>query len=289
MACGLVFGLINGLLIAFIRLPPFIVTLGTLTADSRRRAADRARYDRLQFRFALRHDRQWLDFRRPLARRHRTRRRGPFLADPATDGARNMDLCDRRQRGGGAPRWHQGAARAAVRLWRSGFLAGLGGAMSAARLLAANGLQLGQSYELDAIAAVILGGTSFVGGVGSIWGTLIGGLIIAVLSTGSSGRRLGRLAVHYQGSGDRRSPSPSTAFGCARAREAELKINLKKSPARRSVGRSRRGRWRKQDENLCAAHVRGGPRRFDAGIGIGRKLDKVEFGRARSATRSSWP
>ena len=66
----------------------------------------------------------------------------------------------------------------------SGLLAGLGGAMSAARLYAANGLQLGQSYELDAIAAVILGGTSFVGGVGSIWGTLIGGLIIAVLSNG---------------------------------------------------------------------------------------------------------
>ena len=55
--------------------------------------------------------------------------------------------------------------------------------MSAARLYAANGLQLGQSYELDAIAAVILGGTSFVGGIGSIWGTLIGALIIAVLPT----------------------------------------------------------------------------------------------------------
>jgi ribose transport system permease protein len=45
-------------------------------------------------------------------------------------------------------------------------------------------LQLGQSYELDAIAAVILGGTSFVGGVGSIWGTLIGALMIAVLGNG---------------------------------------------------------------------------------------------------------
>jgi ribose transport system permease protein len=56
--------------------------------------------------------------------------------------------------------------------------------MSAARLYAANGLQLGQSYELDAIAAVILGGTSFVGGVGSIVGTLVGALIIAVLSNG---------------------------------------------------------------------------------------------------------
>jgi ribose transport system permease protein len=61
----------------------------------------------------------------------------------------------------------------------SGLLAGVGGVMQAARLYAANGLQLGQSYELDAIAAVILGGTSFVG---SIWGTLIGALMIAVLS-----------------------------------------------------------------------------------------------------------
>ena len=66
----------------------------------------------------------------------------------------------------------------------SGLLAGLGGAMQAARLYAANGLQLGQSYELDAITAVILGGTSFVGGIGSIWGTLVGALIIAVLSNG---------------------------------------------------------------------------------------------------------
>ncbi len=42
----------------------------------------------------------------------------------------------------------------------------------------------GTLYELDAIAAVILGGTSFVGGIGSIWGTLIGALIIAVLTNG---------------------------------------------------------------------------------------------------------
>ena len=46
------------------------------------------------------------------------------------------------------------------------------------------GCSSAHSYELDAIAAVILGGTSFVGGIGSIVGTLIGALIIAVLTNG---------------------------------------------------------------------------------------------------------
>ncbi len=65
----------------------------------------------------------------------------------------------------------------------SGFLAALGGVMSASRLYSANG-RLGEGYELDAIAAVILGGTSFSGGIGTISGTLLGALIIATLNNG---------------------------------------------------------------------------------------------------------
>ena len=65
----------------------------------------------------------------------------------------------------------------------SGGLAAVGGIMSASRLYSANG-QLGTGYELDAIAAAILGGTSFAGGVGSVIGTLYGALVIAVLNNG---------------------------------------------------------------------------------------------------------
>jgi ribose transport system permease protein len=65
----------------------------------------------------------------------------------------------------------------------SGLYSGLAGAMSASRLYAANG-NWGTGYELDAIAAVVLGGTSLMGGVGSIWGTVIGALIIGVLNNG---------------------------------------------------------------------------------------------------------
>ncbi|WP_024301896.1 ribose ABC transporter permease [Pseudogulbenkiania sp. MAI-1] len=65
----------------------------------------------------------------------------------------------------------------------SGLFAGLAGAMSASRLYGANG-NWGTGYELDAIAAVVLGGTSLMGGVGSIWGTVVGALIIGVMNNG---------------------------------------------------------------------------------------------------------
>ncbi|MDR3426627.1 MULTISPECIES: ABC transporter permease subunit [Silvimonas] len=65
----------------------------------------------------------------------------------------------------------------------NGLFSGVGGAMSASRLYGANG-NWGTGYELDAIAAVVLGGTSLMGGVGSIWGTVIGALIIGVMNNG---------------------------------------------------------------------------------------------------------
>lgn len=65
----------------------------------------------------------------------------------------------------------------------SGLLASLAGTILASRLNSVSP-QVGQSYELDAIAAVVLGGTSLSGGKGRISGTLIGALIIGVLNNG---------------------------------------------------------------------------------------------------------
>lgn len=65
----------------------------------------------------------------------------------------------------------------------SGFMAALAGLILLSRLGSAQPT-LGDGYELDAIAAVALGGTSMSGGRGKIYGTLIGVLIIAVLNNG---------------------------------------------------------------------------------------------------------
>ncbi|MFJ7974140.1 ABC transporter permease subunit [Peribacillus sp. JNUCC 23] len=65
----------------------------------------------------------------------------------------------------------------------SGLLAALAGAILTSRLNSAQPTA-GTSYELDAIAAVVLGGTSLTGGKGRIFGTLIGALIIGTLNNG---------------------------------------------------------------------------------------------------------
>lgn len=65
----------------------------------------------------------------------------------------------------------------------AGALAGLGGMILAARTGSALP-QAGIAYELDAIAAVVIGGTSLAGGVGRVTGTLIGALLIGVMNNG---------------------------------------------------------------------------------------------------------
>ncbi len=64
-----------------------------------------------------------------------------------------------------------------------GIFSGLAGVLIASRLNSAQPA-LGQGYELDAIAAAVIGGTSLSGGEGSIMGTIIGAFIISTLTNG---------------------------------------------------------------------------------------------------------
>jgi ribose transport system permease protein len=65
----------------------------------------------------------------------------------------------------------------------AGMLAAVGGILVTSRLNSAQP-NAGMTYELDAIAAVVIGGTSLSGGVGSVAGTVIGAAIIGVLNNG---------------------------------------------------------------------------------------------------------
>lgn len=65
----------------------------------------------------------------------------------------------------------------------AGLMAGLGGLVLASRI-ATGHPNSGNGYELDAIAATVIGGTSLSGGIGTVGGTIIGALIIGVLNNG---------------------------------------------------------------------------------------------------------
>ena len=180
---GLGLGLINGALIAFLDLPPFIVTLGALTAlrGAAYLIASGTTVINRDLNFA------WIgiNYLGPI----------PWLVVIALLAVLASWFILRRTILGMqiyAVGGNQQAARlTGIKVKRvllfvygvSGLLSGLAGIMSASRLYSATGM-LGNGYELDAIAAVILGGTSFSGGIGTIWGTLVGALIIATLNNG---------------------------------------------------------------------------------------------------------
>lgn len=66
----------------------------------------------------------------------------------------------------------------------SGFLAALAGIVSIGRSGICNGTNAIQPYDTDAIASCVIGGASFMGGKGTMFGTMIGALIIATLRNG---------------------------------------------------------------------------------------------------------
>lgn len=183
LVTGLLLGLVNGSLITFLSVPPFIVTLGSLTAlrGIAFLVANGTTVLNRDLNFA------WVgnNYVGPV----------PWLVIIALLTV-IVSWFVLRQTVLGVQIYAVGGNDRAARLTGikvnrvllfvygvSGMLAGLAGIMSASRLYSATGM-LGQGYELDAIAAVILGGTSFTGGIGTIGGTLLGALSIAVLNNG---------------------------------------------------------------------------------------------------------
>jgi inositol transport system permease protein len=178
MTAGLVIGLINGSLIAYTAIPPFIATLGTMVA---------ARGFAKWFTGAmpvsmLTDDFAWIGSgANPVV---------IFLVVAAI-----FHVVLRYTRFGkftyaiGANR--QAAIVSGINVHRhliwiytiAGLLSGIAGTVTAARAISGQS-GMGVMYELDAIAAVVIGGTSLAGGVGRVTGTVIGVLILGVMTSG---------------------------------------------------------------------------------------------------------
>ncbi len=189
MTVGLLIGLLNGSLIAFTAIPPFIATLGTMVAARG---------------FA-----KWFTGGMPVSM---------LTDDFAAIGsganpvyiflviAAIFHIVLRYTRFGkftyaiGANR--QAARVSGINVNRhlvyiytiAGLLSGIAGSVTAARAISGQS-GMGVMYELDAIAAVVIGGTSLVGGLGRITGTVIGVLILGVMMSGFT---FIRIDAYYQ-------------------------------------------------------------------------------------------
>ncbi|MEY5098483.1 MAG: hypothetical protein RJA36_1202 [Pseudomonadota bacterium] len=186
---GLVIGLINGSLIAFTAIPPFIATLGTMVA-----ARGFAKWFTGGMPVSmLTDDFAWIGSgANPVV---------IFLVIAAI-----FHVVLRYTRFGkftyaiGANR--QAAVVSGINVNRhliwiytiAGLLSGIAGTVTASRAISGQS-GMGMMYELDAIAAVVIGGTSLVGGKGRVTGTVIGVLILGVMTSGFT---FIRIDAYYQ-------------------------------------------------------------------------------------------
>ena len=185
-------GFVNGMVIARLKVPPFIATLGMLNV-AKGLALVISGLKPIYFNDTpgFNDDRHGLGARRVI----------PGFDIPnvvlVLFGAAiiaSLDPDTRRCSGATLSRWAATRRRRACRASTStagrspstrsaALFSGLAGVMIAARLNSAQPA-LGQGYELDAIAAAVIGGTSLSGGEGSILGTIIGAFIISTLTNG---------------------------------------------------------------------------------------------------------
>jgi ribose transport system permease protein len=183
LGTGLVCGLLNGLLITVGRLPPFIATLGMMSV---------ARGTALMFTEGRPISGFSGDFR-SLATGEVLRVPAPVIIMVAVYVVAHFILT--RTKLGRYTYAIGGNEEAAllsgvnVKLYKTmvyglaGMLSGLAAILLTARLNSAQPIA-GMMYELDAIAATVIGGTSLLGGEGTVFGTLVGALIMAVLRNG---------------------------------------------------------------------------------------------------------
>ncbi len=183
LVTGLAMGWFNGLMITRFRLPPFVATLGTLSIAHGLTMLWTGGFPitSLGDGFRFLGTGYWLGIPVPVwvsaalvALFHVFMQRTVFgkYMYAIGDNERTARLCGVNVEG---IKW--------LAYTLGGGLAGVAGLLMAARLDSATP-NAGFSYELDSIAAVVIGGTSLSGGRGSILGTVLGCLIIGVLNNG---------------------------------------------------------------------------------------------------------
>ena len=183
IAVGAAGGAFNGVFIAWARVPPFIMTLATLTIFSGIALISTGGAPIIRFTGEFRWIGQGLVYGIPV----------PVIIMALVAGSMHILLS---RTAFGAAVYAVGGNEEAARLTGlavkkikflvyviGGALTGLAAMVLMGRLSSAQP-NMGQGFELDAIAAVVLGGTSLMGGRGTIWGTLIGALVIGVLNNG---------------------------------------------------------------------------------------------------------
>jgi ribose/xylose/arabinose/galactoside ABC-type transport system permease subunit len=183
VAVGIACGLVNGLLVSFGRLPPFIATLGMMSV---------ARGSALVFTEG-RPISGFTESFRWVATGSLGPVPAPVIVTLVVYAAAHIIITrttfgryvyaiggneEATRLSGVAVRFHKTAIYAV-----SGLMSAIAAVVLTARLNSAQPIA-GMMYELDAIAATVIGGTSLMGGEGSLFGTLVGALIMGVLRNG---------------------------------------------------------------------------------------------------------
>jgi erythritol transport system permease protein len=190
LAVGLLVGAVNGLLVVRARVAPFIATLGTLyvARGAALLISGGATFPNLAGRadlgntgFAQLGTGTLLGLPAPIWLMALLGAAFAFVAARTPFGRRIYAVGDN-ERAASLVGIRVGRIRLAVYMI-SGFCAALTGLVIASQLQAAHPAT-GETFELSAIAAVVLGGTSLSGGRGTVGGTLVGAFVIGVLNDG---------------------------------------------------------------------------------------------------------